>query len=193
MYIHSKVNRTNFLFSFFFVFQFFLLVVDRTKYKKSLITSRVSPLEPLYGCLRRWNRSRDDRHWWRNDLRDFSDDHVSMHFNQIWKLVLDNDNKGKETCQNLFCMLRSFLFFFFFAYFLDDLIEKAYSVFHLRLNINMYVYVRNRRPQVLIHRLSSSPKTNVLKGFLDFFSSNWNIACHVKETLRFSTLRAPRS
>ena len=139
MYIHSKVNRTNFLFSFFFVFQFFLLVVDRTKYKKSLITSRVSPLEPLYGCLRRWNRSRDDRHWWRNDLRDLSDDHVSMHFNQIWKLVLDNGNKGKETCQNLFCMLRSFLFFFFFAYFLDDLIEKAYSVFHLRLNINMYV------------------------------------------------------
>lgn len=62
-----------------------------------------------------------------------------MHFNQIWKLVLDNGNKGKETCQNLFCMLRSFLFFFFFAYFLDDLIEKAYSVFHLRLNINMYV------------------------------------------------------
>ena len=47
MYIHSKVNRTNFLFSFFFVFQFFLLVVDRTKYKKCLITSRVSPLEPL--------------------------------------------------------------------------------------------------------------------------------------------------
>ena len=32
-----------------------------------------------------------------------------------------------------------FSFFSLLNYFLDDLIEKAYSVFHLRLNINMYV------------------------------------------------------
>lgn len=101
--------------------------------------------------------------------------------------------RAKKPAKTFSACYEVFVSFFFFAYFLDDLIEKAYSVFHLRLNIYVCMYVRNRRPQVVIHRLSSSPKINVLKGFLDFFRPNRNIACHVKATLRFSTLRAPRS
>ena len=47
--------------------------------------------------------------------------------------------RAKKPAKTFFACYEVFVSFFFFAYFLDDLIEKAYSVFHLRLNINMYV------------------------------------------------------
>ena len=47
--------------------------------------------------------------------------------------------RAKKPAKTFSACYEVFVSFFFFAYFLDDLIEKAYSVFHLRLNINMYV------------------------------------------------------
>lgn len=47
--------------------------------------------------------------------------------------------RAKKPAKTFSTWYEVFFSFFFFAYFLDDLIEKAYSVFHLRLNINMYV------------------------------------------------------